>query len=377
MGNSVVKIAAVGDISLGDQAICFGFGVMSMAKIKGYDYFFRHVRDVFAQYDLVIGNLESVVADPFPGEGNNLWSMMNRATDQAAQALKNAGVNLMSLPNNHIFEHNEYGFAKTIENLDKVGINHTGSKKRPVYVYEKDKRRIGFIAWSLLPDRYWPDKDPKKYYNITDDISDIVNEAKAVKDRVDYLVLSLHWGNEFIQQSSKRQQGQAHLLIDSGIDIILGHHPHVLQPVERYKHGLIFYSLGNFIFGHWTLPCKQSVIVELDIANELTYKLIPIISGEDYVPVMCNNKGMAEKILKSMENENFMDDEAYYTTLLRKRQDYRLSAIIHFARNFFQYDKKNLFRFIRWALKRVFYIYKIRKHEKEQPNLIYKGPMKG
>lgn len=377
MGNSVIKIAAVGDIFLGDQPICFGFGVMSKAKIKGYDYLFRHVKDVFSRLDLVIGNLESVIGDPLPDESYNLWSMMNRSTNAAARALKNSGVNLVSLPNNHIFEHNEYGLAKTIENLEEIGIIHIGSKKRPVYVYEKDNRRIGFIAWSLLPDRYWPDKDPKKYYNITDDISDIVNEAKAVKDRVDYLVLSLHWGNEFIQQPSKRQQCQAHLLVDSGVDVIFCHHPHVLQPVERYRHGLIFYSLGNFIFDYWPLPCKQSVIVELHVSNELTYKLIPVISSEDYVPILCKNKSTAGEILKSMENDNFMDDEIYDMTLHKKRQEYRFSAFFHFSRNFYRYDKKNIFRFIKWALKRVIYIYKIRKLEKEQPNLIYEGPMKG
>lgn len=370
-----MKIAAVGDVMFGDQPVCFGFGVMSEAKIKGYGYLFKHVKEVFSQYDLVIGNLESVLADPLPHENHNLWSMMNRGMDEAADSLRNAGVNLVSLANNHIFEHNENALDRTIKNLDKVGIVHIGSKTHPVFVYKKDNCRVGFLAWSLLPDRYWQDKEPREYYNITNDVPDIVNDVQKIKNDVDYLILSLHWGNEFIQQPSKQQQSQAHLLVDSGIDVILGHHPHVLQPVERYKHGLIFYSLGNFISDYWIASCKQSVIIELNINSGIDYKAIPVIISENYAPVLSKGSDMDEESLFRMEN--FMDDETYNATLYKKRQEYRLSVIRHFAKNFFRYDKKNLLKLLRWSLKRAFYVFKTRKREKERPNTVYEGPMKG
>ena len=97
-----------------------------------------------------------------------------------------------------------------------------------------------------MPDRYWLGTNPSDYYHITDNIDEVINEVCLVKEKVDFVVLLLHWGFEYINQPSRKQQEQAHQLIDAGVNIILGHHPHVLQPIEEYSNGVIFYSLGNY-----------------------------------------------------------------------------------------------------------------------------------
>ena len=98
-----VKLAAVGDIMLGDTPLSYEFGVCSQAELKGYDYLFEHVKDIFQRNDLVVGNMESVVASPFPDERDDLWCRMNRGFDAGASAMQTAGIELVSLANNHIY----------------------------------------------------------------------------------------------------------------------------------------------------------------------------------------------------------------------------------------------------------------------------------
>ena len=121
-----MRIAAVGDIFLADQVACFGHGVWSVADKNGYAALFAHVRDGFRQADLVVGNLECVLADLLPHEPVGFLSLMDRGADRGAAALKEAGIGLVSLANNHIFEHKPAALERTIENLERAGVHHAG-----------------------------------------------------------------------------------------------------------------------------------------------------------------------------------------------------------------------------------------------------------
>jgi len=115
-------------------------------------------------------------------------------------------------------------------------------------IIEKNDVRLGFLGYCK-----------KGEYTATDSTSgaalfdeEIIKEdIRSIKNKVDFVVLSLHWGIELSEYPSPEQVEMAHRLVDAGAEVIIGHHPHVLQGIERYKRGLIFYSLGNFIFDNY------------------------------------------------------------------------------------------------------------------------------
>lgn len=373
-----IKIAAVGDIMLGDNPLCLGFGVKSKAVIDGYDYLFDKVKPIFKRNDLAVANLESVIATPLPEERDNMWCVMNRGLDDASISMSNGGLGLVSLANNHIFEHGPEALEMTIDNLNCAGIKHIGTHYKPYYIFEGHGKRIAFLSWSLLPDHYWPDKNPSDFYHVTETIDPIIDEAAHVKEKSDYVVLMLHWGFEFINQPSRNQQKQAHRLIDAGVDVILGHHPHVLQPVEEYSGGLIFYSLGNFIFDSWDEKTLNSVIVELEFGNGISYSSIPVaISTVSYAPGKCTEQRRIDAILASLEMGEIMDDETHARTLQVYRNKFRKSVIYFVLRNFYRYKITDMLRLFKWGLARARYIKRIRRCESSDPYIIYRGPMKG
>ena len=373
-----IKIAAAGDIMLGDNPLCLGFGVKSKAVLNGYDYLFDKVKPIFDRHDLAIANLESVVATPLPEERDNMWCDMNRGLDEAPISVRNGGLGLVSLANNHIFEHGPEALEMTIGNLDSAGIKHIGSQNKPYYIFERHGKRIAFLSWSLLPDHYWPDKNPSDYYHVTENIDPIINEVALLKEKSDYIVLMLHWGFEFFGQPSRGQQEQAHRLIKSGVDVILGHHPHVLQPVEEYGGGLIFYSLGNFIFDSWDEKTLNSVIVELEFGNGVGYGFIPVaVSAGSYVPGICTEQRRINDILASLEMGEILDDEAHARTLQIYRNKFRKSVVSFVLRNFYRYRIMNMLRLFKWGLARARYIKRIKHNESSDPYIIYRGPMKG
>lgn len=376
--NKSVKLAALGDIALGDQSICFGYGVRSMAQTAQYDTLFADIKHVWREFDFVMGNLESVLTSPLPGERSDFFTMMNRGLDEGADALRRAGIGLVSVANNHIFEHGTKVLKRTLANLDRVGIDHVGSKSNPFHVKESKGIRLGFLSWSLLPDVYWPDERPAEYYNVTNDVEDIFREVENVRGGVDRVILSLHWGNEFIQQPSKDQQILAHRLIDGGVDVIVGHHPHVLQPIETYKGGVIIYSLGNFIMDYWDEATMTGAVLKVTIGDKIDYKVHPFtIDRSTYIPVALNPKDMrATRVVNKMSHLEPLEGKEYNDTLYKMRKKYRISLFAHFLKNIYRYDARDLFGLLIWGIKRIIFILSIIKKEKKNPNIVYKGPMK-
>ena len=126
---------------------------------------------------------------------------------------------------------------------------------------EQNGRSYAFLSWSLVPDSV----EAREFYNVTDTLGPIIAELRETRPHADKIILALHAGNEFVGQPSQDFQRQCHELIDAGADVILGNHPHVLQPIERYKQGLIAYSLGNFVFCSWSLPCRTGMVLGVSV----------------------------------------------------------------------------------------------------------------
>lgn len=376
--NKSVKLAALGDIALGDQSVCFGYGVRSMAQEIKYDTLFADISHVWRECNFVMGNLEFVLASPLRGERSDFFAMMDRGLDEGADALRRAGVGLVGVANNHILEHGTDVLRRTLDNLKRVGIDHVGSKDNSVHIQESNGMRLAFLSWSLLPDVYWPDENPAEYYNITNDIEDILREVADVREGVDRIILSLHWGNEFIQQPSREQQILAHRLIDGGVGVIIGHHSHVLQPIEDYKGGLIIYSLGNFIMDYWDETTRTGVVLKVIIGDKIDYEVHPfIIDRNTYIPVPldCNDK-FAKNIIGKMNCVQPLDGKKYKEALYKLRKKYRISVFAHFLKNIYRYKMRDLFGLMIWGFKRIVFILSIIKKEKKNPSIVYEGPMK-
>ncbi len=257
-----IVLNAVGDIMLA------GSGTSVYTRL-GYDYPFAATRNHLKKGDIAIGNLEA----PITSRGVEFRDkrFRFRAAPAAATALQEAGFSVLTLANNHLLDYGSVGLQDTTDLLDRCGILHAGAGKdlgaarRAVTITIKGKR-LAFLAYSLtFPEEFFatgsrPGTAPGYPSFFAEDI------AKA-RQTADYVIVSFHWGTERAEHPHSRQVAAAHQAIDAGADVVLGHHPHVLQGIERYKGGVILYSLGNFAFGSLSPSSRQSVIARITLGE--------------------------------------------------------------------------------------------------------------
>lgn len=255
-----ILLSAVGDMLLADQYLTIGRGTGASVRRKGVRFLLDGVRESLRASDLVFGNLEAPLARPLRlnWERNTF-----RGTPEAAEALAEAGFRVVSMANNHLMEHGPEPALETRQYLHRAGIAWVGMGEepemahRPVILSIKNQQ-IGFLSYTFVPVT-----QNGLLYPVPTCASVLADVARA-RPQVDFLVLSLHWGAEYAARPSAQQVAFAHDLIDAGVDVVIGHHPHVLQGMEQYHNGVVFYSLGNFIFDmEWMPALQQSVIAQI------------------------------------------------------------------------------------------------------------------
>jgi gamma-polyglutamate biosynthesis protein CapA len=289
MSEKSIEIAAVGDISLGDHLLCLGFGVRSTIETKGHKFIFAYVKDTLKQSDIIFGNLEVVLS----GHGltkNKIESMVLRGQPEAINTLKNAGFNVLNIANNHSLQHGSVAFNETVHLLEKnfidvVGLFYKNNFSTIPIIKEFKQIKIGFLGYSFVKEQYFKEEP---LYSIGN-IENIKGDIKRLQQQVDFVIVSCHWGMELIDRPSIDIIRLAREMVDSGANIIFGHHPHVFQGIEKYKDGIIFYSLGNFVFDlMWWEPCLQSAIIKIYLIkdNPITYNIIPVKINKIYQPVL-------------------------------------------------------------------------------------------
>lgn len=207
----------VGDIML-DRGVEF-----EVQKNGGdWTWPFWHIASFLHQADLVFGNLESQISD----KGVNVGSIYSFRADPASiEALSYAGFDVVSVTNNHSFDYGREALQDSISRLKSAGI-----KVAPATTKIKDTT-ISFLAY-----QQWG--APEEFEK----------QVRHAKTQADIVVVSLHAGEEYAQEPNDFQRIFAKTAIDAGADLIIGHHPHILQPLEQYKEGWVIYSLGNFLF---------------------------------------------------------------------------------------------------------------------------------
>ncbi len=267
-----IVITAVGDIMLAGRWAPF-------LKKNGYNSPFTAVRKEFATSDINLANLESPIATG--GQEYSEKKFRFRAEPQVAKAIRTAGFNLVTLANNHSMDFGAEALTETMRHLKDNGIAWVGagenlSEARKMALYTIKGKRIAFLGYSLTqPIEFFagqnrPGTAPGYEKLVTADIT-------SARSQADYVIVSFHWGKEASGTVQAYQQTAAHKAIEAGADVIIGHHPHVLQGIEQYKKGIIFYSLGNFAFASKSTTADVSAMIRLRLnGNHHEAEIVPL-----------------------------------------------------------------------------------------------------
>ena len=228
-----ITISAVGDCTLGSD-ISFGtggtFDSEFAARGNDYSYFLSGVKEFFEKDDITIVNLEGPLSER--GERADKEFAFRGRSDYA-KILSSSSVEAANIANNHSMDYGMTAYEDTIQNLEGNGIAAFGSDT--IRVVETKGIRVGLIGTSAL--------------NTTQRTNFGTNMEKLKAMKPDIIVASFHWGAEKAIKANSDQIVLAHNAVDMGADLVIGHHPHVLQGIEKYKGKYIVYSLGNFCFG--------------------------------------------------------------------------------------------------------------------------------
>ena len=310
----------------------------------GFDYTecFRQVTDMI-EADIAVVNLEVTLAGK-PYRGYPLFS----APDEYAFALKNMGFNVFMTANNHSADKGKKGIERTIQVLDSMKVKHTGTfkdaEKRDLYyplMMIKNGIRIAMLNYTY--DTNGLPVDTPNIVNLID--KDQINKdiALAKQMKADIIIANMHWGYEYKLKPSKEQKELANFLVDNGVRLVIGSHPHVVQPVDIRKtdngeiDAIIVYSLGNFVSGMKPVNTTGGMLFNIDISKDgdspvsidtydyslvwthkmmdddekiTGYKLLPVdkyyikggekLLGAEYYQTMISFADMAKRTIESM-----------------------------------------------------------------------------
>ena len=227
--------------------------------------------------DVLFGNLESIISDKGTKKGS-IYSF--RADPKAINGLLYAGFDIVSVANNHIFDYGRVAMEDSLKRLKSAGIDYVGggfSYKEAHSPVIKNVRgtEIAYLAYTNKGSRLWSAKGENSGICCLDK-EDLGRDIFAAKKKSDILIVSMHFGDEYSGHPNNQQKRFARLAIDSGADLVIGHHPHVVQSIEKYKKGYIAYSLGNFIFDQaFSEETERGLLLEVLIENGKIKKIIP------------------------------------------------------------------------------------------------------
>lgn len=239
-------ISAVGDCTFGtDENFAYeGSMPAKYDEVGDFNYFFENVKSVFEEDDLTIVNFEGTLTDSTTREDKQFAF---KADKSYAEILTDGFVEAANLANNHSKDYGEQSYNDTMDALDEAGITNFGYDR--VEIKKVKGIKVGLVGTYVLADGLGVKDSMEK------NIQDLKDEGAQV------IIASFHWGEEKAEYPNDVQVELAHAAIDAGADLVLGHHPHVLQGIEQYKGKNIVYSLGNFCFGGNMYPSDMDTMI--------------------------------------------------------------------------------------------------------------------
>lgn len=312
-----LTISAAGDVTIGSDD-SFGYHGTFHHELddQGIEHFGKNVKDIFENDDLTIVNLETTLTD-----SNQKASKKFRFKGKPAytEILTSSGIDAVNLANNHTFDYLQKGYDDTIANLEKYQVDSFGYDR--LLLKEIKGITVGAIGY-----KGWVDS-----LDVRETIQEDIDTLKMSGAQV--IIANFHWGDERQYHPNTTQQALGRFAIDAGADLVLGHHPHVVQGVENYKNKFIVYSLGNFMFGGNRNPSDKDTFIFQqtfhfsfnNLTDKKDIKIIPTsISSEtarnNYQPTPLEGEEsdrVINKIITLSENLNLDDriTENTYTLL--------------------------------------------------------------
>ncbi len=307
-------IGAVGDIlmheSVKRSAETHGRGMPD----RGYAWLYAPLSDLLADPDVMIANLETPIA---PDASAGTREYVFNAPPEAVDALVHAGVDAVAVANNHAFDQGRAGFEETLRRLEQAGVKAIGAGPEgraagPVR-FDAGGLSIAFLGYAQFFNQDGNACPPARpgsascVHAAQLDRARIVDDVRTAAAHADAVVVSLHWGVEYDPQPRAEDVALAHELVEAGALVVLGHHPHVLQPIELYRRadgrvGVVAYSLGNFVsnqsrnYVHGVTPEKvaatrDGALLRVALARrDYGGGVVRVeVDGADFVPLWTEN----------------------------------------------------------------------------------------
>jgi len=315
-----LSLLALGDINLGRQ--------VGQEILKGnINYPFEKFSNVLQQADVIFANLESQITDQNGETQSPKSNLIFCAPPEAALTLKHANITVVSTANNHAYDYNLKGLVETIDFLKSQNIKYTGTIKNTDEVFEpaiieKNGITIGVIAYTESVNMI------RGYKSGLISIFDSTRaqlEIQNIKDKVDFVLISYHGGDEYKDEPNSRTKRNLKFFAECGANIVIGHHPHVPQGIEMYRDCVIFYSLGNTVFNqpqrYWTQRAFAALITfekKNNVKNIAEIELIPYRAGFQPAKNLEPDEEMAlmERIRKLSKVKISKNEKGYFIELL-------------------------------------------------------------
>lgn len=339
----MIKISFGGDFCFANDPTTRRIGL-----VNRYDPLYKQkltsaLKHFFSEADISVINFESPISNTFEESNGSAFLMPPEVLD----ILLESNINVLNFANNHILQYGEKVFDNTFSSVKSRDFKIIGkyeSDIRNSFVsYEINKIKIAIAGFNERHD--FPNKQK---YSVLDrkTVLDVLNIM--AEEKYDIRILVFHWGNEYINFPSRRQSVDAHYFIDKGANVIIGHHSHVMQPVEKYNGGIIAYSLGNLLFDNlYSRQVRMGIVFNLLFdGNEFDYEVIPIWLDEEKIFDKSKTefvKKEYELILSNFNNFKILDDAlydlVYNKNLRRERSKQRFFMKLHLLQLFFKLGK--------------------------------------
>ena len=260
-GSIEITLTAVGDVTIGRNVQHKGTSIFEKELKKQKNdpnFIFRNVKDIFESDDLTIANFEGVLGEgltPPSSKKNNDFLFL--ASPEYAQVLSNNGVEAVTMENNHINDFGDDGISSTIAAMESAGV--VWANKNHMAVYETQGIRIGMLAYQIVP--------PLRSDEMQADAlqAQVASDIAKAKQTCDIVTVSFHWGKELDyaprNDNPYRQVTLGRAAIDAGADLVLGHHSHRINPIEKYNGKYIVYSLANCSFAGNNKPSDMCTFI--------------------------------------------------------------------------------------------------------------------
>jgi poly-gamma-glutamate synthesis protein (capsule biosynthesis protein) len=285
-----LKLAFVGDVMCGDSFSLMGKGAATMIDRYGEAFLPDTIIEVLRSHDMVMGNIECVLSDVGRKE-NSLRRLHMRGRPETAKLFSKWGITVANLANNHILEQGQAAAVDTAKNLNDAGIGVIGAGAGNLMgrgieslTVELKGLRIGLLGICLRKETY--------AYDGGVELPEAIEAVRTCKNSHDLVILSVHWGQELIDYPSIEQRDLAKRFQQAGVDLIIGHHPHVIQGFDRIDSALVAYSLGNFIFDGFSEQTGWSAILSVTVKQDrsLTYDTVPLIRDKEFRPQLAGTQ---------------------------------------------------------------------------------------